>query len=790
MGRSAQCRAIGELLGRAAGGHGGILALVGAAGTGKTALAAAAADLAAELSLTTIAARAVQGQPPRLVWATLLRDGGGPDQVVAQLLSEPSALDLDAAVRHLLASYRGLALIDDLDAAGPEAREFLAMLAARVATSSVAVVVTSSLPLGVGDELELSPLTEIDIAELTGESRAEVTRSLRAASRGVPRAVVALTGHLATLPADADPVVALALSVESDAGFLHVDSLVVRLLELALDRDPPAADRAMLLAKLSRELLGDTTTVDRRRALLDEAATLAAQLGDPALQAGVIDARLHALWAPDIADERLDAAARIVELARLADDAELELRGMFWSFIGLVEAGRIVEAENALVAYERIAPGDAATRVLILSRQAMIALLRGRWDLARSLAEQVADIGSRGRVPDTDRLVRSIYGPIHRDCGPASEAEAAVAVFLDFARRMPGHHFEASAALILASLGRLAEASAELDRVLPRLLAGSGPRWLGEAAQAAHAAVLVRDRRACAGLHHALLPYSGRFAIWGGANSCFGPVDRFLGMLATALGRPNDAIRFLEQAAAAQEQVGALPGLAWTLAALGDALDRHGADHDPARAASCRERARAVAGGLGMQAFLDTMQAPAGYWSLRRDGADWVLDAGDEHARLRDSRGLHYLARLLAKPGAEIAASALVVGQDAGPARSAGPVLDRQAAAAYRARLDELVAAADAADRAGDRDQAAAIEAERAAILAQLRSGLGLGGRAREFSSEDERARVSVTKALRAAVDRMADSAPLCAGHLRASIRTGRYCRYEPGPGGPTGWLA
>ena len=419
----------------------------------------------------------------------------------------------------------------------------------------------------------------------------------------------------------------------------------------------------------------------------------------------------------------------------------------------------------------------------------MIALLRGRWDRARSLAEQVADIGSRGRVPDTDRLVRSIYGPIYRDCGPASEAEAAVAVFLDYARRLPGHHYEASAAFILASLGRLAEAGTELDRVLPRLLAGSGPRWLGEATQAAHTAVLVRDRQACAGLFDALRPYSGRFAILGGANTCFGPVDRYLGMLATMLGRPDDAVWFLEQAVAVQEQVGALPGLAWTLAALGDALDLVGAEHDPTRAASCRERARAIAGGLGMRPLLDTMHEPVGHWSLRRDGADWVLYAGDERARLRDSRGLHYLARLLAGPRAEIAASALVVGQDAGPAslpaRSSTGRARRPTGRGWTNWKPRPTQRTGPATRTTPPLSGPNVRRS----WRSLRSGLGLGGRAREFTSVDERARISVTKALRAAVDRMAGPAPLCAAHLRASLRTGRYCRYEPGPGGPTGWL-
>jgi len=37
-------------------------------------------------------------------------------------------------------------------------------------------------------------------------------------------------------------------------------------------------------------------------------------------------------------------------------------------------------------------------------------------------------------------------------------------------------------------------------------------------------------------------------------------------------------------------------------------------------------------------------------------------------------------------------------------------------------------------------------------------------------------------------LDRIAAVAPRAGVHLHASIRTGRACRYEPGPGGPAGW--
>jgi hypothetical protein len=49
-------------------------------------------------------------------------------------------------------------------------------------------------------------------------------------------------------------------------------------------------------------------------------------------------------------------------------------------------------------------------------------------------------------------------------------------------------------------------------------------------------------------------------------------------------------------------------------------------------------------------------------------------------------------------------------------------------------------------------------------------------------------ARVNVTRTLRATLDRIAGAAPAAGAHLSASIHTGRACRYQPVPGGPSRW--
>ncbi len=209
-------------------------------------------------------------------------------------------------------------------------------------------------------------------------------------------------------------------------------------------------------------------------------------------------------------------------------------------------------------------------------------------------------------------------------------------------------------------------------------------------------------------------------------------------------------MRDFQEAAELEQQIGALPYLAHSLNGLAGVLAVRGDDGDAEQASQCRRRAREIAERLGMTVLLERLTPPADEWTLIRDSEDWLLHAADERARLRDSRGLHYLRALLAAPGREIRALDLVAGGAGLAAPGLGPALDAAARDAYRARLDTLTAGLDAADRAGDRAAAEKLEAERAALMAELRRAAGLGGRDRVAAPEAERARVNVTRTLRA----------------------------------------
>lgn len=164
---------------------------------------------------------------------------------------------------------------------------------------------------------------------------------------------------------------------------------------------------------------------------------------------------------------------------------------------------------------------------------------------------------------------------------------------------------------------------------------------------------------------------------------------------------------------------------------------------------------------------------------------------------LRDLKGLRYVARLVAEPGREFHVLDLVAAEsgilrpgvahpDAGPAVHGGesglPVLDDVARDAYRRRLVDIDDDIEDARRMNDPERAALAERDREYLIAELESAVGLGGRGREVGASAERARTSVTRSIRYALDQLAEIQPDLAAHLDHSISTGTYCCYENDP--------
>jgi hypothetical protein len=188
--------------------------------------------------------------------------------------------------------------------------------------------------------------------------------------------------------------------------------------------------------------------------------------------------------------------------------------------------------------------------------------------------------------------------------------------------------------------------------------------------------------------------------------------------------------------------------------------------------------------------------------TFRREGEYWSIVFDDDAFRLRDSKGLGHLSVLLAAPGREIHALELVSAIEGhAPPRSAsddgelrvgagdaGNVLDERAKAEYARRLQDLESELAEAEEWHDPERASRLRQEIDFLARELGAAVGLGGRDRVAASNAERARVSVTRAIKAALARIAEHSPSLGRHLRATVRTGTFCVYEPDPRVPVTW--
>lgn len=207
----------------------------------------------------------------------------------------------------------------------------------------------------------------------------------------------------------------------------------------------------------------------------------------------------------------------------------------------------------------------------------------------------------------------------------------------------------------------------------------------------------------------------------------------------------------------------------------------------------------ALLGRVGVAAPTPGADGAARTASLRREDGGWVAAAGATRTRLRDTKGLRYLAELLRNPGVERHALDLVdrvegvaadaAGVDRHHLGDAGELLDARARSAYRHRIEALRSHVDDAMAAGAQERAEALQDELDALVTQLAQAFGLGGRPRRASSAAERARVNVTRALRSATAALAAALPEAGTELDRRIRTGLYCAYEPTDDDEVRWV-
>jgi tetratricopeptide (TPR) repeat protein len=393
---------------------------------------------------------------------------------------------------------------------------------------------------------------------------------------------------------------------------------------------------------------------------------------------------------------------------------------------------------------------------------------------------------------------------------------------------------------VYAELGRADEARRELELLaahdftdLPR-----NTMWISAVWGLAEIAAAVGHTRHAARIYQLLEPSAGHCMVISGAV-CAGSIARSLGLLATTLGRFSEAERHFDRALEQNERMRAAPCVARTRYEYSCMLIVRGAPRDRERARELLDQSLQIGRGLGMidlvtkaerfalETFGANGRSAAALTSgavspsvpevdsardgvFRLEGDYWTIAYEGESLRLKDSTGLRLIAQLLRNPGRELHVVDLATaatGSAGEPpmanlsaaemadsslhtmgAGAADHLFDARAKAAYKRRLEDLQEDLREAKLFNDRGRIERAQSEIDFIARELARGVGLGGRHRKTATMAERARINVTRRIRAAIDKIGAQDPSLGRHLATTIKTGAFCSYDPDPRSSRGW--
>lgn len=450
---------------------------------------------------------------------------------------------------------------------------------------------------------------------------------------------------------------------------------------LAVVGEADAALRARLLLSLAGTLHRGwpRDNAGEVRALNDEAVEMARRSGDPEMLLSVLLAwHLNAAFhGHETLERRLAVADELAERSATAGDLRTLAFARHWRTVDLFEAGEIDEMEAELDRAAALARQLREPFLLWTATypRATLALLRGELADAERLAREALAAGERTEFTDMEAMFSGQMSEIRYQQGRLAGTEEAT-------RRRPWRLKREQEdpsiflARLLAEVGRSEEARRVYDCVYDDAVAGRQNIWVLLArAVVADTCWALGDAAGAASLYECLRPLAGRHVVNGIAGASHGSVDRHLGCLATLLGRFDDAERHFEAAHRMHARMGARPWLAHGWVAHARMLLARAGPGDSARAVALLTDARKAFRAMGMgpwderAAALLAGVAEVDRGTFRREGEGWALEYRGARSRLRDSKGLEYLATLLARPGEQVAATEVTGVEDPESAR-------------------------------------------------------------------------------------------------------------------------
>jgi tetratricopeptide (TPR) repeat protein len=566
--------------------------------------------------------------------------------------------------------------------------------------------------------------------------------------------------------------------------------------------------RCRLTARLAAEDVYDNGPIEP----VHDALAAARRSGDLGALAEALSLCHHALLTPEFARTRLDLADELVRVAAEGGHGVLGLMGLCWRAVDLFLLGedRSVRALEDLRA--RADALECQNILYIVDVLDVMLLIRaGRLDDAEAAAARCYDRGvAVGEVDAIGYLGAHTLAIRWIQARDAEILEAAEDFAASNTLVEAEFGFRATAAAIAARAGLHERARAGLGRLCARGLAAL-PRsstWLAGMAAIVEVAAIEGDAAVAREAYELLAPFADLPVMPSLGVICLGSAERFLGLAARTTGDLDQAISHFERAIAADRRLGNRPLAAIAAADLASTLAGRGQPGDGARAAALWDRAIVDAESMGMAMRAEAWRAESSmpaepvaravatidltrgngsaggpdveqHGFMRRHGRGWLVEVGDRRAIVPDLVGMAYVAELVAHPAQPI--SALTLAGGGGPRREPRhEIIDRRARDAYVQRARELADDLSEAEADNDLGRTDRLRIELDAVVAQIEEATGLGGRPRAFTNEHERARTSVRKAIKRAIDEIRGADPVVGEILDAAVVTGSVCMYTP----------
>ena len=402
-----------------------------------------------------------------------------------------------------------------------------------------------------------------------------------------------------------------------------------------------------------------------------------------------------AVWGPDGLDERTALAAEMLRVARETGDREMELDGLAYRAGSSLESGDIEAARADIAAHARLTEElpMAVHQWKATSMRALAAQLDGSFEEAERLADEALSL-QPGR-PNVQFTHLDQVALLRWERGRLGELRDEWQGVVD---RFPRAAFaRAWLSLADAEIGRSDDARSGLRALVEQI--PQRPRngiWLPAVALGSLLSARLNEPETAGALYSILLPYAGHIVAFTAPQPvvCLGSGAFYLGLLAAVRSRWAEAADHFQAAIAAHDRLGARSFLARTRYEYARMLLCRGQTADRSRALGLLDQALPTASTLGMTAVAEEIQAlraaqagetapvqPARAGAadaeysgnlFRREGEYWTVRYEGSVARLKDAKGLRYLARLLADPGREFHAADLEAAE-AAAARQHGP---------------------------------------------------------------------------------------------------------------------